>query len=70
MLYHQCALAQGERRTVGWIEARAAKRGAVVELKGESGLWDVIEVYGPALDASWLHDKQRKDRASLPSVTA
>lgn len=66
--WYQCALAQGERRTVGWIEERGAKRGARVEIKGEDGLWDVEAVYEPSYDASWLEEKRRKDRGSLPSL--
>lgn len=68
MMYFQCALHQGERRTVGWIEARGARQGARVELEGCPGLWDVAAVYGPPLDASWLAEKQRRDRGSLKSL--
>ncbi len=67
-LWYQCALAQGERRTVGWIEERGAKEGCQVELKGEDGLWRVLRVFSPAYDASWLDEKRRKDRGSLPSL--
>lgn len=65
-LWYQCALSQGERRTVGWLEN--PKQGTRVELKGEDGLWDVDKVFGPPLDASWLEEKRRKDRGSLPSL--
>ncbi len=65
-LWYQCALVQGERRTVGWLEN--PKQGTRVELKGEDGLWDVVQVFQPPYDASWLEEKRRKDRGSLPSL--
>ena len=68
MKFYQCALHQGDTRTVGWIEARGAKQGTRVELKGHDGLWEVAQVFEPALDASWLTEKQRRDRGSLKSL--
>lgn len=68
MKFYQCALHQGDTRTVGWIEARGAKSGARVELKGQSGLWDVVSVFQPPIDATWLDDKRRRDRGSLKSL--
>ena len=67
-LFYQCLLGQADVRTVGWIEARGAKVGARVEVKGEAGLWDVLAVYSPPQDIRWLRDKQAIDRAGLPSL--
>ena len=69
-LFYQCRLHQGAERLVGWIEARAAKEGARIEVKGRAGLWDVIAVFGPPMDASWLKEKQRRDRGRLPSLVS
>ena len=66
--YYQCAMYQGPQRTVGWIEARGAKVGARVELKGEAGLWTVDAVYQPSRTITWLREKQRNDRNSLKSI--
>lgn len=69
-IFYQCRLHRGLERRVGWIEARGAKTGARVQIKGEEsqGLWSVAEVFQPALDATWLTEKQRKDRGSLKSL--
>lgn len=68
--YYQCAMRQKDRRAVGWIEARGAKIGVRVEIKGEDGLWLVESVYEPPRTISWLRDKQRRDRNSLKSIKA
>lgn len=68
-VYYQCKLRRGTERRVGWIESRAAKAGARVQIKGETGgLWQVAEVFEPSLDVTWLADKRRRDRGALPSL--
>jgi len=63
----QCALSQGDRKTVLWIDERGAKPGASVELIGD-GFWRVDEVYAFGMDATAVREKQRLDRGSLPSI--
>ena len=44
-LYHWCNLASGDKRTCGYIEARGARVGAIVELVDYEGeLWEVLSV--------------------------
>lgn len=62
-LWYQCKLAKNNGEvTVGWIEARAAKAGARVQLldegynKGE--LWTVVKVSHPGIEEELLKEKQ------------
>jgi hypothetical protein len=67
--FYQCELRRGDERTIGWVETRAAKCNARVEIKGDGGgLWTVAAVYQPPQSHAWLREKQRKDRASLRSI--
>ncbi len=69
--WRQCRLRQGATETVGWIEARGARKGARVELKTEqfdTGDWLVVDVFPYAMDGDALRDKQAMDRKSLPSI--
>ena len=53
MKYFQCKFEQntdnGIAVTTGWVPERAAIFGAHVELKGEDGLWRVIDVSQPGV---------------------
>lgn len=70
-LWHQCRLRQGTTETIGWIEARGARKGASVELKTDQfddGVWLVVDVFPPGLDGETLREKQSFDRKGLPSL--
>lgn len=70
-LWYQCRLRQGATETIGWIEARGARKGARVELKTDQfddGLWLVVDVFPPGMDAEDLREKQAADRKGLPSL--
>ena len=68
-MYYQCRLTCPTGETVGWIEARGAKKGAQVELLTADGkFWTVAEVYKPGLTQKALQTKQANDRNSLPSI--
>jgi len=68
MKYFQCKLQQGKEIMYGWIEERAAICGASIEVKPRDGLWLVVNVSHPGVDASWLIEKRKRDRDSLPSL--
>jgi hypothetical protein len=68
MLSFQCLLRQGDLRSVAWIEARGARAGARIEIKGEDGLWEVVEVYQTPRSATWLHENASRVRKCLPSI--
>ena len=68
---YQCRMSEvnGAGRTVGWIPARGAKVGKLVELKEFGGaLWRVDEVGLPGLEDAVLAEKQARDRKSLASL--
>jgi hypothetical protein len=67
MKFYQCELSRGTERMTCWITERGAKEGAKVEILG-AGFWDVDKVYDPGVQASELHDKQKRDRDCLPSI--
>lgn len=66
--YYQCRMRRGDTETVGWIEARAAKVGATVELLPAREVWEVVEVFSHAMPQSDLREMQQMHRGSLPSV--
>lgn len=77
--YYQCKLRKGDATTTVWIEARGAKVGASVELKGinydnvetiaeDGDFWDVVKVYSHPLAENILRQKQANDRNALPSI--
>jgi hypothetical protein len=66
--YFQCRLRHGVSETVGWIEARGAKVGAMVELLPSRDMWEVAEVFKHGLPEHILKENQRLNRNSLPSV--
>jgi hypothetical protein len=68
VMSYQCLLRQGDTSTVAWIEARGARAGARVEIKGEDGLWDVAAVYLPSRSAAWLRTNASRVRKGLPSI--
>lgn len=66
--YFQCRLRNGDSETIGWIEARGAKKGARVELLPMREFWEVVQVYEHAMPVEDLKEHQRLHRNSLPSV--
>lgn len=68
--YFQCRLTFGTLETTGWIEARGAKVGAVVELLPSREFWVVTEVYDHGMPEDMLKTQQRMNRKSLPSIEA
>ena len=67
-LFHWCNLANGEKRTCGYIEARGAKVGArvqMIDLDGE--LWDVLTV-GDAVAAEQIRKNERRFKAFQSSL--
>jgi hypothetical protein len=70
-LWYQCRMRQGATETIGWIEARAARKGLQVELKTDmfdDGDWLVVDVFLPGMDGETLREKQGFDRKGLPSI--
>lgn len=68
MLFHQCRLRQGNAYIVGWIEARGAKLGALVEVPECGGLWRVETVCPQPISGEALREKQRVDRRGMPDI--
>lgn len=67
-VYHWCNLANGDKRTCGYIEARGAKVGAQVELLDLDGeLWDVLTV-GDPVPADQVRKNERKFKAFQDSL--
>lgn len=71
--YYQCYMEKdlGDGRheiKVGWIPERGAKANALIEIKGEDGLWRVKCVTTGAFEQSKLLEKQNFDRNSLLSI--
>lgn len=67
MKFYQCKLSQGTGRMTSWIAERGAKKNAKVEMIGY-GFWNIDKVYVPGIEASELHEKQKRDRDCLPSI--
>lgn len=66
--HYQCRMRRGNTETIRWIEARAAKVGAQVEVLPSREMWDVVEVYRLGLPEDILKKQQQLSRNSLPSV--
>lgn len=66
--YHQCRLQRGYHLTVGWIEARAAKVGAQVEMLPSGEFWEVVEVFEYCMSEDMLKKTKALNRHSLPSI--
>lgn len=66
--YKQCELHQENLVIKGWIEARSAKVGSIVEVDDELGYWEVTEVFDHEMTSAELHVKQMMDRKGLPSI--
>lgn len=62
MKYYQCELTQGNLKQVAWIEERGAIVGKNVEIKDDSGRWDVVAVYPHSLEAKALQEFQQNSR--------
>ena len=67
-LHFHCLLRQKKTHTTGWIEQRGAEVGKRVELEGEDGLWDVIEVHGPGRTLASLKEGEKRMRRGMPST--
>jgi hypothetical protein len=61
MKYVQCELKQGDKVQVAWIEERGASVGKNVEIKDDSGRWDVTAVYN-SIDSKSLQEFQSNSR--------
>jgi hypothetical protein len=61
-LYYQCKLSQDTTTDVAYIEARAAKLGALVEVKGYEGLWRVDQVGDKGIEGILLSTMQKNGR--------
>ena len=58
--YHWCQLANGNKRTSGYIEARGAKVGARVELPDLDGeFWEVLSV-GDEVTKEFVRSNERR----------
>lgn len=76
MLYYMCRLLKessenplAKYEIVAWIEEKGARKGCLVELKGEEGLWTVHSVDPNPIDSKSLTSKQQMDRRSLTSIS-
>lgn len=67
MKFFQCKMAGEDGYIYGWIEARGAKVGAMVEIKGQ-GYYKVLEVYEPGLEKEELDAKNATVRKGFLSV--
>ena len=67
-IFHWCNLANGDKRTCGYIEARGAKVGAQVELPDLDGeMWEVLTVGDPT-PADRVRQNERKFKAFQASL--
>lgn len=67
-VFHWCQLANGQKRTCGYIEARGAKVGNKVELVDLDGaFWDVLSV-GEAVPADQVRANERRFKAFQASL--
>lgn len=59
----QCLLIQGLKRLTTWIDVEYAKKDICLSLKnpelGEEGIWQVLQVYEPALPADLVESNSR-----------
>lgn len=68
-VYFQCHLKRGDTHMVAWVESRAAKEGASVEIKPTGDFWEVVEVYDTVgLPQDALKQLNLLHRHSLPSI--
>lgn len=74
MKMYQCKLSKTENCKkvilVGYIEERAAKLNALVEVKDQEGLWLVESVDDNPISVEQVRNKQKADRNSLKSITS
>ena len=67
-LYHWCQLANGDKRTCGYIEARGATVGACVELVDLDGdLWEVLSV-GDGVPKDQIRANEKRFKAFQESL--
>lgn len=67
-LYHWCNLANGQKRTCGYIEARGAKVGNKVQMiELDSEMWDVLTV-GPGVPKDQVRKNEVKFKAFQASL--
>lgn len=71
-MYYQCEFQkltkEGTMKTVAWIEERGAKKGVMVELKGEEGLWTVTNVTTPGINKEEFEATKDKSRHKFASL--
>ncbi|MEM0987734.1 MAG: hypothetical protein AAGK00_02560 [Pseudomonadota bacterium] len=66
--FHWCQLANGDKRTAGYIEARGAKVGAQVEMIDLDGeLWDVLSV-GEAVSKDFVRKNEKRFKGFQESL--
>lgn len=56
---YQCRLTREDTTTVAYIDQKAARVGARVELKGEEGLWTVVSI-GDCKEAEWVRANENR----------
>lgn len=70
--HYQCRLSLvrcPQIRTTGWVEARAAKVGAKIEILPDKEFWEVLEVYTSTPQSlAKLKDREKTNRKGLPST--
>lgn len=66
--FFQCSLSQNGQRTVGWIEERGARIGALVEVPELGGYWHVDRVGDHAMDKRELSEMTATKRKGFKSI--
>lgn len=66
--YRQCGLAQGESRSIGWIEERGAILGARVEIEELGGLWEVTGVGSSVLSKAEVREQENRARTPFTAL--
>lgn len=68
--YRQCGLAQGNARTIGWIEERGAQVGFRVEIEELGGFWEVTGVGDTAHSKTEMREAEARGRQSFTALKA
>lgn len=67
-IYFQCKMRQGDEIIVGWIEARGARVGAMVEVKDKGGFWEVLAVPDTGVAKQVLSEMNATKRKGFKSI--
>jgi hypothetical protein len=68
--YRQVFLGYNDRRLVGWVDNRMAKKRNLVTIKGYDGVWEILEVFDDVivddgnldtLSSEYRHHRERTD---------